>query len=69
MKQTFVDDQSEDPTWRRIVVEAMAACVLNGVTADRPPTQSWMVEQLVRAGFNLTEVREHFDDVKRRLET
>lgn len=69
MKTTFVPErpEREDLRWRAIVTEAMARC-LDWTALDRTPPELWMVEKLVRAGFNLAEIREHFDDVKRRLE-
>lgn len=76
MKQAFVDavkaasykETRELFRWRAIVTEAMLRCIEKLAFYDRPNVDSWMVEQLVRAGFNLAEIREHFDDVKRRLD-
>ena len=66
-------NDEQETAWRRIVVEAMVRCLEEparlGLIVDRPIADSQVVEQLVRAGFNLAEVRDHFDDVKRRLET
>lgn len=71
-EQTALDLEAEDVKaalrWRAIVTEAMLRCIEKLAFYDRPNVDSWVVEQLVRAGFSLAEIREHFDDVKRRLD-
>ena len=53
----------DDKQWRDLVTKAMIGCFLIG----QPKSDANIITYLLRAGFSLGEIRDHFEDVKKGL--
>ena len=53
----------DDKQWHDIVTKAMIECFLPG----QPKSDDSIITYLLRAGFSLGDIRDHFEDVKKGL--
>ena len=53
----------DDKEWHDLVTKAMIGCFLPG----QPKSDADIIAYLLRAGFSLGDIRDHFEDVKKGL--
>ena len=56
-------EKTTDEAWREIVVEAMS----NSIVFEPITVEADMIAKLVRDGFSLADIRDHWDDLQRRI--